>query len=250
MRMYLSMKFDEVKERFSGDKDERERIDTNLPFNLRVGSRVQISEAPFLLAGEETHVKYPGPEVLINAFSNVDLAGLKTVRLYVESRDDPDESAMLMLLVDGKNISVNEFYVFHEQYEIPLYHVAVSDVPEHEDEVNAVNFWIGKDEGILGMQLFHTPDDLTYSRLWEHDSDTWLAPAKCTETINLDAYGTDTTRVEHLGTMLYARTVEGLTGEIDEYLFTTVERDDDGFRVRIWVGLPLAQADIELPDAI
>ena len=250
MKHYLGLRYDELKQRFKRDGSEpKTRVDSDLPLSLRHGSRIQFSEAPFLLTGDSCQVKYPGSEVLVHAFSSLTLAGLKSNRFYIESREDPDESAMLMVLLDDDGTTVNEMYLFHEQYEIPLYHVKVEDVSEHEDETNAVNFWIGKDEGILGMTLFHTPDELTYERLWEHDNDRWLEPAQVQETIHLDPYGDSSTVVEHLGTMLYARTFEGLGTSVDEYLLATVERDDNGFRVRIWVGIPISMADIELPDA-
>ena len=251
MKQYLSLKVQAAKERWSGDGKDKVRIDNELPLNLRIGSRVQFAEAPFLLAGDETHVPYPGEETLLTAFSEVELAGMKTYRLYLDSRNEPDQSVMLMLLVDDDAVHVEERYVFHEQYELPLFHVAVTEVPEHEDETSAVDFWLAKDEGILGMPLFHTPDESTYERLWEHDQDICLKPPPSNETITLDPYGESTTDVEHLGTMLFARVIDGLGGvETQEYLLPTVERDTDGFRVRIWVGLPLAAADIDLPDAL
>ena len=251
MKQYLRLKVQAAKERWSGDDKDRVRIDGDMPLNLRIGSRVQFAEAPFLLAGDATHVPYPGAETLLVAFSEVELAGIKTFRLYLDSRDDTDQSVMLMLLMDDDGEHVDERYVFHEQYELPLYHVAVTDVPDHEDETSAVDFWLAKDEGILGMPLFHTPDESTYERLWEPDQDIWLKPVSSTETITLDSYGEGQTEVEHLGSMLFARVIDGLGGvETQEYLLPTVERDTDGFRVRIWVGLPLATTDLDLPDAI
>ncbi len=249
MKQYLRLKVKAAKDRWSRDNaNEKKRIDDRLPLNLRVGSRIQFAEAPFLLAGDASHTRHPGEETLLSAFSDVTFAGMKTYRLYLDSRLDPDESSMLMLLMDDKGNQVTERYVFHEQYELPLYHVAV---PENEDESTAVDFWLAENAGVLGMPLFYTPDDSTYERMWEADSDTWLSPVTLNETINLDPYGEQATQVEHLGTMLFARMLEGLGGaEIQEYLLPTVERDDNGFRVRIWVGISLDAADIELPDAI
>ena len=249
MKHYLSMRYSDLKGRFKRDDEPKERIDLDLPLNLRHGSRVKLSDAPFLLAGENSHVKSPGSEVLISAFSEVTVEGLLTHRFYVDSREDPDESAMLMVLLDDDKQTADEIYLFHEQYEIPLYSVKVDEISEHDDETNAVEFWIGRDQGILGMPLFHTPDELTYERLWESDSDRWLKPSEYEETINLDAFGSNQTVVEHLGTMLYGRTFEGLGSSMEEFLLCTVEHDDTGFRVRIWVGLSLSLADIELPDA-
>ena len=251
MRHYLRMKAKSVRSRFSRNgKDEPERVDGDLPLDLRHGSRVQFSEAPFLLAADGTAVKFPGNECLITAFSEVDLGGLRTVRLYLQSRDDDDQSAMLMLIMKDKVNEVDEIYLFQEQYELPLYHTSLTEVPENEDETTAVDFWLAKDEGILGMPLFHTPEELTYERLWENDRDSWLSPAQSTEEISLDPYGENKTIVEHVGTMLFGRVFEGLGGNIQEYLLGSAERDEDGFQVRLWVGLPLSLADIELPDAI
>ena len=252
MKQYLRLKVQAAKDRWSGDgKDDRTRVDNELPLNLRVGSRVQFEEAPFLLAGDATFVPFPGAEALLTAFSEVQLAGMKTFRLYLDSRENPDESAMLMLLMDDNGTDVSERYLFHEQYELPLFHVSMADVADHEDETSAVDFWLAKNEGILGMPMFHTPEEATYERLWEADQDVWLKPTTLSETIMLDPYGENRTEVEHLGTMLFARVFDGLGDiELQEYLLPTVERDTDGFRVRIWVGLPISPADMELPDAV
>lgn len=251
MRHYLRMQAASVRSRFSkGRESEQVRVDSNLPLNLRFGSRLQFSEAPFLLAGEASYVSFPGNEALIGAFSEVDLGGLKTFRLYLESRADEEQSAMLMVLMSDSGDHVDEMYLFQEQYELPIYHVSLAEVAEHDDETTAVDFWLKDGEGILGMPLFHTPDELTYERLWESEQDRWLKPTESSETIMLDAYGSARTKVEHVGSMLFGRVFEGLGGDVQEYLFTSVERDTDGFRVRIWVGLPLSQADIDLPDAV
>ncbi len=250
MKKYLGMKLESAKERIArGREKSRERVDGSLPLGLRVGSRVQLSEAPFLLAGEASHVQYPGDEALISAFSETQLAGLKTHRLYLDDRADSDEESMLLLISDDSGENVDELYLFREQYEIPLYHVEVADVTEG-DETSAVEFWLHKEEGIIGMPLFHTPDELTYQRLWEPDRDVRIEPYQLKERIYLDSYGEATAQLEHQGTMLYGRVVEGIGGDIDEYLLITVERDEQVFQVRIWVGLALSQADIDLPDAV
>ncbi|MYD44679.1 MAG: DUF2491 family protein [Gammaproteobacteria bacterium] len=251
MKQYLRLKVKGAKERWANrGQEEKRRVDDQLPLNLRLGSRIQFAEAPFLIAGDGTFVQYPGNETLLSAFSEVELAGLKTYRLYLDSRADPDESAMLMLIMDEAGNQVEERYLFHEQYELPLYHTTLADIGVDDDETTAVDFWLKKDEGILGMPVFHTPEEASYERLWEAERDVWLQPASVRETIVLDTYGDDQTEVEHLGTMLFARVFDGLAGTLEEYLLPTVERDQSGFRVRIWVGLPIAAADMELPDAV
>ena len=129
MKQYLGLKMQSVKDRWRNrGEEEPERIDGKLPLNLRVGSRVQFVEAPFLIAGDATHVTFPGEETLLTAFSEVDLAGLKTFRLYLDSRDEPDQSAMLMVVMNEQGNDVDELYLFQEQYELPLYHVSMDDV--------------------------------------------------------------------------------------------------------------------------
>lgn len=251
MRHYLRQKVSSVKFRFRRDgKDEPERVDGNLPLQLRHGSRVQFSEAPFLLAAEGSFVEFPGDETLVTAFSEFDLGGLKTFCLYLECREDEEQSAMLMLLMKEHVDEVDEIYLFQEQYELPLYHTHLNEVGESEDETTAVDFWLAKDEGVLGMPLFHTPEELSYERLWGYDEDRWLEPTSTDEQIILDQFGENTTQVNHVGTMLFGRIFEGLGGDIQEYLFTSAQRDDEGFRVRIWAGIPLTLADINLPDAL
>lgn len=250
MKVYLSMKVDAIKSRFSSDAGPKERIDKSLPLGLRIGSRVRISEVPFMLAGDEIYLSYPGEESLVGAYSESDMAGLKTFRFYLKDRADLEQESVLLVLMDDNSKDVAEIYLFREQAEIPLFYNSLDEVPADGDEVNAVNFWIGEQGGIIGMPLFNTPDDIVYGRLWESELDARIPALEVEEKIHLDPYGDAVMHVEHLGTMLYARSVEGLSEEIDEYIMPTVEKDDDGFRVRIWVGMPLAISDIELPGTI
>lgn len=250
MKQYLSLKLESAKERFARAREgERERIDDSLPLGLRIGSRVQLSEAPFLLAGESSHVDYPGEEALVSAFSETTLAGLNTHRLYLDDRTDTDQESMLLIVSDDAGSNVEEMYLFREQYEIPLYHIRVEDA-EEDDETSAVDFWLDREDGIIGMPLFHTPDELTYERLWEPDRDVRINPYKSDERIFLDGFGEASATLEHQGTMLYGRVVEGIGGDVDEYLLITVERDEQVFQVRIWIGLGLSQGDVDFPDAV
>ena len=250
MKIYLGMKVDEWRDRLRNRSDKRERIDSNLPLDLRVGSRIQISEAPFLITGDDTLLKFPGNESLVGGFSHGSMAGLSTYRIYMKDRSDDSQESMLMILMTDDDQAIDELYLFREYTEIPLYYVSLDEVPDDGDEVNAVDFWNSDRDGIIGLPLFHTPEELTYERLWEPDVDAKIPSLRFTERINLDPYGENVVKIEHLGTMLYARTFEGIGFECDEYLLPTVEQDEDGFRVRIWAGMPLGEADLTLPDAL
>ena len=250
MKVYLGMKVDELKDRFKNRSADKSRVDLDLPLDLRMGSRIQISEAPFLLTGEESMLQYPGEESLVGGFSDSKMAGLRTFRLYLKDRDRESQESMLMLLTDDAGKNVDELYLFREYTEVPLYYVKMNEIPSDGDEVNSVDFWIDDSEGIIGMPLFHTPEELTYERLWEPDRDARIPALQFSEQVNLDPYGESVLEVEHLGTMLYARTHDSVGGSCDEYLLPTVEKDDEGFRVRIWVGMPLSQSDLTLPDAL
>ena len=250
MKVYLGMKVDEIRSRIKNRSDKKTRIDLKLPMDLRFGSRVQLSEAPFILAGNETPLEYPGEESLIGGFSESTMAGLRTFRLYLKDRDNESQESMLMVLMADEGDAVEEVYLFREYTELPLYYAGMNEVPSDGDEVNAVDFWLDKSEGIIGMPVFHTPDEFTYERLWEPERDVKIPALNFTETVHLDPYGDQPMEIEHLGTMLYARTFKGIADECDEYLMPTVEKDDEGFRVRIWVGMSLAQADLTLPDAL
>ncbi len=247
MKTYIGLKTKALRERFKGDRRRRVRVAAGLPFNLRVGSRILFSEAPFLLAGEAFGVGYPGDESLVAGYSEIAWAGLKTFRIYVRDRATGGES--LLLFVMGEN-APEELYLFVNQTEIPLHHAGLAEVPDDGDEINAADFWIGESAGIIGMPLFHTPDDLTYRRLWDTDSDKRITPLAFQEQIHTDAHGEDCATVQHLGEMLYARAVEGTGGQLDEYLLPSVEKHDAGFCVRIRVGMALSLADLSFPDTL
>ncbi len=247
MKTYLGMKANALKARLKGGRQERVRIDAGLPFNLRAGSRIQFSEAPFLLAGDEFGVAHPGAESLVAGYSQADWAGLATFRIHAKDRATGGQCLLLFVMGDA---GAEELYLFTEQTQVPLRHVGLDEVAEDGDEVHAVDFWIGKPHGIIGMPLFHTPDELTYHRLWEADNDARIPPVAFREEIHWDAYGERRSTVEHLGEMLYARTAPGAGGGIDEYLLPAVERDDAGFRVRVRAGMALTPADLSFPDAL
>ena len=135
MKVYLSMKFDDIKTRFRNRKDKRARVDKDLPLNVRWGSRVEISEAPFLLREGYGFVPYPGPESLIGAFSRVDMAGLPTVRFYMKDRENPDSESMLLVASspDGGNTQ-DEIYLFREKEEIPMYYTASGNPKSASDK--------------------------------------------------------------------------------------------------------------------
>ena len=251
MKVYLSMKFDDMKSRFRNRKDKRKRVDQDLPLNVRWGSRVEISEAPFLLREGSGFVAYPGAESLIGAFSRVSMGGLPTVRFYMKDRENPQSESMLLVATSSNGGgSQHEIYLFREKEEIPLYYTRMDEAPNEDAVENSVDFWIGSEEGIIGMPYFHSPDEVTYERLWEPENEARIDGASFNEDIKMDAYGEQTLQVEHLGTALYARAFEGLGGEQDEYMLPTVEHDETGFRVRIWIGMPLSEADLGFPDAV
>lgn len=243
MKAYLEMKVDAL-----GWSSRNSESDQNLPLGLRIGSRVQIDETPFLLAGENVSLEYPGAESLVGAYSKTNLYGLTTYRFYLEDRDSDAES-MLMLVLNEQG-AVAEQYLFREHAEIPLYYVSLDDVPPGADDVHAVDFWVGEAGGIIGQPIFFTPDEKDYSRLWEPELNVPIPPLKLDEMIHLKPSGHSKRQVEHVGTMLYSRSVEGLTTAIDEYILPTVEKDEAGFRTRIWVGLPLALTNLVFPDSI
>ena len=249
MKTYIGMQANALKKRLKGGRKRKVRIDAGLPFDLRMGSRIQFSEAPFLLAGEEFGVDHPGDESLVAGYSEAEWAGLKTFRLYAQDRATGSQ-CLLLVVMGGEAVEDEEVYLFREQTEIPLHHAGLDEVPQDGNEVNAADFWIGESEGIIGMPLFHTPDELTYHRLWDSDNDARIPPLAFREEIHWDAYGDRSATVEHLGEVLYARTVAGTGGELDEYLLPSVERDEEGFRVRVRVGMPLSPADLSFPDAV
>ena len=247
MKTYIALKAEQLKRRFKKGEQRRVRVDTGLPFNLRVGSRIRFSEAPFLLAGDEFGVAHPGEESLVAGYSENEWAGLKTFHIHARDRAGGGQTLLLFVMADT---AVDELYLFTEQTRIPLHYAGLDEVPQDGDEVKAADFWIGESEGIIGMPLFHTPDELTYHRLWDADNDARIPPLAFREQIQTDPYGEHRSTVDHLGEMLYARAVEGAGGELDEYLLPTVEKDDDGFRVRVHVGMALSTTDLSFPDAL
>ena len=230
MRKYLGMKAAAIKQRvgLSAKKDDVSAR-RPVPFQLRLGSRICFSEAPFLLAQGYFGTTHPGVEALLVGYSETPVAGMDAWRLYVEDRHN-GRAFMLLAILGEEEAETPEIFLFAVQEDVPLYYAALKDAPRSADDSETADFWIGEVQGIIGLPLFSTPDELTYERVWSPErGDVRIDPLAYLEQVQK---GEDTCTVEHLGEMLYVHTYKNGNDAFDEFLLPSVEREAEHFRAR------------------
>ena len=248
MRKYLGLRVDAIKQRVGRSlKSDSVPKRRPLPFQLRLGSRIRFSEAPFLLAQGHFGAVHPGAEALLVGYSETPVAGMDAWRLSIEDRHD-GRAFMLLVILGEEEAEAAEVFLFSVQEDMPLHYSVLKDVPRDADETEAADFWIGDPEGIIGLPLFYTPSELTYERVWSPErGDVRIDPLSYSEQV---WKGEGAFTVEHLGEMLYVHTHEINGRAFDEFLLPSVEREAENFRARVWVGMRLALTDLTFPDAL
>lgn len=209
---------------------EKERIDTDVPLNIRIGCGVNFDETNFVLAGDNSYVDSPGKSNTVVAISKSDILGFKVFRAYLTC---DEEESVLQMIIDPETGDVAEATLYRTLDEI---------FPSNEDEWEE---WIGE-EGHIGSQAFFTPDDIGFDRLWNEGGPDHVEPETFTETIYADKYGENTIVVEHQA-MLYARSVDIGEGEdLIEELIVSAEENEECAQVRIAAGLAMDVSEIEV----
>lgn len=229
-------KAEELKDAFSR-AGQRERIDKNLPLNLRISALVEISEVDFLLGSDDIKIRHPEGRGAVAAYGVSQVFRSTVHKFYLDFQDDQD---YLLQIVVGENQEIEECKLFWS---------ADTVYPDDWD------FWLNENNGYIGYSVFDTPDKTRYYRVWENpgaekvveegeDSAriTRVPPVDFSETLNFDSNGEKTEIVKH-SAMLYGRHAND---KVDEYLLVSVDEYADTAFVHLLIGLELNPTSLEV----
>jgi hypothetical protein len=226
-KVIAEKKKQQVKDFFSGDKPP-EPADEGLPFNIFVGSTIAVSEIPFTIGGDNLSVKQPEGDNVVHAFSKTPIDSSIIYRFYVGVGSDAEH--MIQIITDEKG-TMEECRLFRTHAEV---------FPESQDEWD---FWIGEEDGYIGLQQFQDRDGTLFERLWSGSDEPRVEPVRFTEIINLDRYARDSVAVEHED-MLYGRVaVEEPNMTLNEYRLLAFEDNQKyGSKIHIMGGIDLEKS--------
>ena len=207
-RAVAGKKIGDAKETLTGGR--KEAIDTSLPLQIHLGSCLVLDQAPFLIHGEAITQARPAAESLVFAYGRMDLGESLVHRFYLESCVNPDEKSVLQVVVGEGIEECRLFASLDEVY------------PETADEWA---FWVGEEDGYIGLPAFEDKEGRHYDRAWGDDEGR-IAPAEFTETLYLDRFGEKTATVSH-ASMLYGRWIDE-ESEMAEYILVSREEHTDG----------------------
>jgi len=228
-RKMASKKVEELKGAFSGDRPG-ERIDKDLPLNLRINGFVEISEVDFLLGSDDIKIRHPEGRGMVAAYGVAKVFRSTVHKFYLDFQDDQD---YLLQIVVGENQDIEECKFFW---------CADTVYPDDWD------FWLNENTGYIGYSVFDTPDKTRYYRVWENpgaekvvekgeggDRITRVPPVDFSETLYFDSNGKKTEIVNH-SAMLYGRHANE---NVDEYLLVGLNEYADTSFVQVLIGLEL-----------
>ncbi len=201
------------------------RVDANLPLGIRIRGIVEIPQVEFILGGDLLKVKYPGYSNVIQFYGRTVVSQSTIHRFYLDSLEN---TYLLQIVTDssGKVEECKLFMVLDEVY------------PQNTDEWA---FWIGEEDGYIGLNVFQTKDQVQYERVWGGDTAAVggkinrVRPLEFLETVHLDPYGEQTKTIKW-DSMLYGRHVNK---EVNEYLLLSAVQDQDEAAIQIMVGLEI-----------
>lgn len=202
----------------------RERIDKDFPLGLRILARVQLDITDYYLAQGYTSMPKPIESGTITAIGVIrDANGFVNYMVYVAPDGLVEDEKMSLLYVEtenGKVLATKLFVLADEVFP-----------PSVEDwEV-----WINEGSGIIGTEMFHTPDGYSYERQWGDGE--WASPMISRERKYNDRYGDDISTTE-LAQMLFARKCGKPEDENapTEYLLVSVVNEE---YIEILKGIPV-----------
>jgi len=201
-------KVENVRETLTQGK--KKPIDTSLPLQIHLGSCLILDQTPFLIHGKAITQTRPGSESLVFAYGRIDLGESVVHRFYLESGTDPDDKSVLQVVVGDEIEECRLFASLDEVY------------PESAEEWN---FWIGEEDGYIGLPAFEDKQGRLYDRVWG-DGEGRIAPSEFTETLYLDRFGEKRATVAH-ASMLYGRWIDE-ESEMAEYILASREEHTDG----------------------
>ena len=174
-------------------KEKKDRIDINLPLNLKFNSQIEISKTPFMLS-EKMLIDQPIDDVhIVTGIGKIDL-GFDNVfhRFYLEELKNPENKSILQVQAES--------FMFFKPYET---------LDLNDDIVSA---FLDETDGLIGLKDFIITDDekYVYNRISPLPEKGGRHNVTVNEKTIFDPFGDTGCRVESLQAM-YSRDVEGIT---------------------------------------
>ncbi len=236
LKKMASRKAEELRGAFSSG-GQGERIDKNLPLNLRINGLVEVSEVDFLLGGDDIKIRHPKGRGTVAAYGVATIFGSTVHRFYLDFETDQD---YLLQIVVGDNQDIEE---------CKLLWSADTVYPEDWD------FWLNGNDGYVGYSIFDTPDKTRYYRVWEDpgaekvveegeggERITRVPPVEFSETLYVGSNGDKTQIVKH-SVMLYGRHAND---KVDEYLLVGLDEYPDTAFIHLLIGLEINPASLDV----
>ena len=207
----------------------REAIDTSLPLQIHLGGSLVLDQTPFLIHGEAITQAPPPAECLVFAYGHMDLGESTAHRFYLESCEDPQVKRVLQVVI-GERDEVEECRLFASLDEV---------YPESAEDWD---FWIGEEDGYIGLPTFEDKEGRTYDRAWGDDEGR-MAPAEFTETLYLDRFGEKQATVSH-ASMLYGRWIDEASDMAEYVLISREEHTDSSAMIQLSTGIDVIPESI------
>ena len=193
---------------------------------FKVGGRIKLGGSAFVIASAQgSDVPDLTGAASISKVGHYELYGTKVERAYFKDGD-----AFVERAVDPRH---------PDKPQMRVYSKSVERTPNDDDDWND---FIG-DDGVIGQSSVTVPpNDRAYLRVWG-EGDGRVKPVVFDETV-VDASGGGE-MVSHKA-MQYARALSQGANPLYEFMYIGVVKDSDGASVKLWVGLDVANTDIEI----
>lgn len=209
-----------------------------LPWSIRLGAVVEISNMAFALIEEELLTWPPEDTLKIKSIGLFENDDFKFVRLYFENMVDAEEISFVEIAFDAEDMHE----ILHIRYYV-LDGWLTPDSAEWYEEV--LPEWLDDDEGLIGAPDFNIEsngEDFSFDRVWFDDPDR-VSPAEIEEKLYINSSNKPDATVKHQA-MLYARRV---VEDAQEYVFLTHYNGgplEEG--VMIFTGIELNEQDLTI----
>ncbi len=236
LKKMASRKAGELREAFSRG-GQGDRIDRNLPLNLRINGLVEVSEVDFLLGGDDIKIRHPEGRGTVAAYGVAAIFKSTVHKFYLDFGNDQD---YLLQIVVGEKQDIEE---------CKLLWSADTVYPEDWD------FWMNENNGYMGYSIFDTPDQTRYYRVWGDpgaekvveegeggERITRVPPVEFSETLYFGSNDEKTEIVKH-SAMLYGRHAND---KVDEYLLVGLDEYPDTAFIHLLIGLELNPASLDV----
>ncbi len=198
-------------------KNERPRIDLELPLGLTIGGLVTFEETPFILSDETLSVTSPGSNVIVESYGAFEQHGHIGHRFYIGN-----QGHMLQIMTDIHGELLQD--------EVKLYQRFDDLEPASAEEWD---FWLADEDGSIGLNQFQTMDGVLYERAWMPGAYR-VSPERFVETLHSNPRGENLIMENHQA-MLYSRR----SGEEQEYMLISAVRSGADAWVEINIGRDL-----------